>query len=306
MRVRTKVRNLCIRALTESLDVNTMVHIIRRMFQNYDINERTGFPESIPIPSQNAARQIVEDCVGAGRFLEFVGLLIEVDRNGVMGRAYRVRGLSNVIEEVVEMGYLFDPERRVFVENTVQQRTKNWGLLREGDEYLFTFLRMDIVGNSNLVRTYAGDAIARTYSDLRSIVQRVVESRNGRIWSWEGDGGVCAFHGAGASNPAMLCAMEILHEIYLYNLLDCTLMEPVMMRLAVHNGRCEYHEVFEDIKSDALRKLADIESRFTDSNSVTISKTAHSTLDAPVAAYLRGFQPDSRNSLYRYSLGFSR
>ncbi|HUX14561.1 MAG TPA: hypothetical protein VMW87_16150 [Spirochaetia bacterium] len=304
MRVRSKVRNLCIRALTGSLDTNTLVHLIRRMFQNYDLNERTGFPDSIPIPMQNAARQIVEDCINSGRFLEFVALLIEVDRNGIMGRAYRIRDLQDIIEEVVDLGFLYDAERRVFVEDAGQQRTKNWGLLREGDEYLFTFLRMDIVGNSNLVRSYEGDVIAHTYSDLRSIVQRIVENRNGRIWSWEGDGGVCAFHGAGASNPATLCAMEILHEIFLYNMLECPLMEPVMVRLAVHNGTCEYHEVFEEINAEVIKKLADIESRFTEPNSVTISKTAHSTLDAAITAYLRAFQPDARNSLYRYALEF--
>jgi len=304
MRVRNRLQNLCVRGLSQAMDVYTMSHLIRRMFPNYDLNERTGFPDSIPIPRKDAAAQIVEDCVNAGRMLEFVAMLIDVDRDGIMGRVYRVALLRTIVEEIVDEGYLYDAEKRRFVEDSVQQRTKNWGLLHEGDEYLFTFLRLDIVGNSTLVRSYSAEAIAQTYSDLRSIVQSIIEKRDGRVWSWEGDGGVCAFHGPGASNPASLCAMEILHELYLYNTLHCQLSEPLRVRIAVHNGNCEFHDAFEDIKSDVIKKLVDIESRFTDPYSVTISKTAHSTLDAAISGYLSGFQPDSRNSLYRYSLKF--
>jgi hypothetical protein len=83
-------------------------------------------------------------------------------------------------------------------------------------------------------------------------------------------------------------------------------MEPLRVRVAIHNGTCEYRETFEDMKSEVLKKLVDIESRFTLPNSITVSKTVHSTLDASISANLRQFQPDSRNSLYRYSLSFER
>ncbi len=288
------------------MDVYAMAHLIRRMFPNYDLNERTGFPDSIPIPRKDAARQIVEDCISSGRFLEFVAILMDIERDGIMGRTVRVSALRELVEEIFDSGYLYDADKRLFIENSVQQRTRNWGLLHEGEDYLFTFLRLDIVGNSTLVRAYSGDVIAQTYSDLRSIVQTIVERRNGRIWNWEGDGGVCAFHGPGASNPATLCAIEFLHELFLYNLLSSSLMEPLRVRVAIHNGTCEYRETFEDMKSEVLKKLVDIESRFTLPNSITVSKTVHSTLDASISANLRQFQPDSRNSLYRYSLSFER
>jgi hypothetical protein len=43
------------------------------------------------------------------------------------------------------------------------------------------------------VRKYPADVIEKTYEDLRLMVEGAIDKRNGRIWSWEGDGGLVAF-----------------------------------------------------------------------------------------------------------------
>ena len=56
MRVKAGVRTLAQRALCESMDVKTMVHLVRRLLPSYDLCERNGFPLAVPIPNRTAAR----------------------------------------------------------------------------------------------------------------------------------------------------------------------------------------------------------------------------------------------------------
>lgn len=302
MRIRTRLQNLCIRTLTQSMDVHTMLHLVRRIFGTYDLNERTGFPRSVPIPNREAARQIIVDCIEHDRFLDFLAILIEVDAKGMSGRRYRLPRLRDILEEVSEVGYRYDSDQRTFVEDVQTLTTRNWGILREGEEYLLTFLRIDIVGNSELVRTHDTDVIEQTYADLREIVQTVIELRNGRIWDWEGDGGVGAFFGDDASEKSTLCGMEIIHEIHLYNLLRCVLERPLQVRIAVHNGTCTYHHSFDKMKNEVVKKLVELESRYTLPNTVTVSKTAHASLAANVSAHLTPFDRDPNGVHFRYAL----
>lgn len=74
------------------------------------------------------------------------------------------------------------------------QKLPTGGVLRNGSDYVISMLRLDIVGNTELVRKYSKTLIESTYSDLRQIVEMASDRRNGRIWSWEGDGGIIAFY----------------------------------------------------------------------------------------------------------------
>jgi len=138
--------------------------------------------------------------------------------------------------------------------------------LREGLIYDFSFLRYDIVDSSGLVRRYPEKKIAQAYSDLKQIVAKIVVRREGRVWSWQGDGGLAAFYFENKNVQATLCGMEILLEMFMYNLLDCPFDKPVQIRLAAHTGPCPFLDRVEEIQSDTLRRLQIIESQFTESD----------------------------------------
>jgi class 3 adenylate cyclase len=178
--------------------------------------------------------------------------------------------------------------------------------LRELEEYIFTFLSIDIVGNSGLVRKYPDKMIQKTYSDLRKIVQDAVEKRNGRIWNWEGDGGLSAFYFSHKNNAASLSAMEIIHELFLYNLIRCRLDEPLRVRIAVHSGPSEFRYNFEDIKSDTIKNIEEIESKYTKPNSVTYSNNVYHMLDNILAEQLSPVKSDKDSSFFKYELKWEK
>lgn len=303
MRSRVNLPAMCARALSESMDIRTMTAVVREIIPNYDIHERTGFPPSIAIPSQDVARQIVSDVIQESRLLQLISSLIDMHELGRMGRRYPIPNIRAIVQEVLENGYLFDQENRMFVENPTVRKTRNWGALAPGHEYTIAFLRVDIVENSQLVRNYSASTIQKAYGALRDIVTVAVEKRNGRVWRWEGDGGLAAFFFNDKHQKATLAAMEIVHELHIYNLIGCPLSSPLAARIAVHSGPVDYTDSDESLKqSPTLSKLVEIEEQHTRPLSVTISSVVKVMLDSLLSSEFIPLSNDSQGMYFNYSL----
>ncbi|HQL83670.1 MAG TPA: hypothetical protein PK307_15820 [Spirochaetota bacterium] len=308
MQIPSSLVTLATKSLAESMDFNLMTHVAKDIIDGYDVFKRTGFRESMVIPQRDAARQIVQDIVKSGMFFYFVALLIQMQTSGYKGRIYNVSYLKDMVKLINDdCGYIYDVENKLFVENPSRRRTRNWGAFLEGRDYIVSFLRLDIVGNSQLVRKYPENLIHATYADLRKIVERAIDKRNGRIWNWEGDGGLVAFYFASKSLLATLSGMEIINELFVYNLLRCRLGEPVQVRVAVNTGLCEYTEDFEELmKNDSIKETVQIESKYTKPNSMTISNTVSSKLDASLLSGFDTVEVDARTKYYGYSINLEK
>ncbi len=280
-----------------------MVALARKIFPGYDLYARTGFPSSIPIPNKDAARQIVNDIVRADHYLDFVLLLIEIGDKGLMGRKYAVPYMREMLSGIFDMGYLYDSVNRVFVENPDRSISRNWGALKNGQEYAITFMRMDIAGNSIIVRENPAAAVHDTYNALRDIAQNAVIRRNGRIWGWDGDGGLAAFFFGNKNQSAVMAGREILHELFFYNRMELKLNKPFDIRLAVHSGPFEYTPDEEELKSsETIKRVLAIESGNTLPGTMTISPVVQLMLDAIASAGLESFMGKDHLEYFRYQL----
>lgn len=291
MKIPTSLVNLVIKSLSESMNVTTMQSLARMYLHNYDVYKKTGFPESIAIPGRDAARQIVTDINHEGYLLHFINTLYDMQNNGLMGKKYVISSIREIVNGVLDLGYIFDSHNKLFVEDSRIHKTKNWGILIDGADYLFTFLRLDIVGNTQLVKKYEKDLVKSVYSDIRLMFETGVHKFNGRIWNWEGDGGLAAFFFSNTNLAATLTGLQFINDLFLYNALECKLEEPVELRLAVHTGRCEYKDNEEGLlNNEIIRKTVAIESDHTKPNSITVSNAVYITLGKELGSI---FQPVS-------------
>jgi class 3 adenylate cyclase len=279
-----------------------MIHVARRLIQNYNLFKRTGFPTNISIPNKDAARQIVSDITERELFLDLIILLIKARDSGLKGRKYRIPYLRDIMIEINNAGLVYNKESGLFYEDPLIRKTKNWGVLRDHGVYVFTFLRLDIVGSSNLLRKYSEEIVKLTYKDLRSIVKRIVENRHGRIWQWEGDGVLVAFYLANRDNNAALSAMEIIHELYIYNILGSRMDEKLKVRIALDSGPCKFRHNFEDIESETLKRIESIESKSTRPNCVTFSSNVYMYLDHLITIQLKLIEGEPNPPYYYYEL----
>jgi hypothetical protein len=302
VKVSARLSNYLVQALAQSMTVDLMEQLAIRVLPDYDLHRRSGFPPNIPIPQRDAALQVVSDIVRHGQLRRFAEVLIDVDRNGVMGRTVSIHPLSKIILEIEKLGFVFKEEYGLFMEGVPALRTKSWGVLREGQVYEFSFLRMDIAGNSRLVRKYPKPEVLKAYGDLRSQFAGIVERREGRLWQWEGDGGIAAFYFGAKNVQAALAGMETLLELFMYNLLHRPFSGDLHLRLAVHTGPCTYLKSFEEIRSDTLRRLELIESQFAATDSLMISPGVYSDMGTKLESFFRPVQISKRNFLYQYRL----
>jgi len=304
MNIPSRMINLATKSLSQSMDVNMMTHLAKEIISGYDLYQRTGFRDSMVIPQRDAAKQIVTDISKTGMFFLFISLLIRVHTTGYRGRTYPISYLTDIIKMVHEdFGYIYDAENRIFVEDPSIRRTRNWGTFIEGRDYVLSFLRLDIVGSTQIVRKHPEHLVRAAYGDFRKIVERAIYKRNGRIWNWEGDGGLIAFYFANKSKLATLSGIEIINELFIYNAVQCRLGEPLNVRIAVNTGTIQYTQDSEELmKNDFIRETLQIESKYTKPNSMTITNTVSSKLNASL---LEGFEivtVDPRTKYYAYSI----
>lgn len=284
MLIKTRLRNMAVRALCESMTVKLMIDHTRELIANYDLHRRMRLRESISIPSANAAKQIVDDICQGQLFPAFVQLLIDTQYKGFKGRIYPIAHLSTIIHEFQSHGYIFDQANGMFIENSRIMKSINWGVLRAGEDYELTFLRFDIAGNSRIVRANAAKKVQKAYQDFYTIVGNAVDRRNGRLWNLEGDGGLAAFAFSLKDTAAALSAVECLHELFLYNRTRCALSGPLAVRFALHSGRHVYSADMESLKkSDPVKEILDIEARFTRPGSCTASNKVLIATDRRIA-----------------------
>ena len=307
MRITKSIINLTTRALSESMDTRSMTHLARDLMGSYNLYERIGLPESLPIAGRIAAAQIMTDIVEQNLFLTLIQKLIDIQYNGYMGKQYTITNLREIIQSISEQGFLFEREHRIFVEDPRVRRTPNWGTLREGEEYLFSFIQLDVAGSSELVRNYPQETVQETYRDLRTIVRNAIDKRNGRTWSINGDGMLIAFHFGDKNLLATLSAMEIVHELFIYNRTGCRLSEPIEVRIAVHSGTCEYSENMEEIKnSETIKRVTEMEGNYTKPGTATISHVVLVTLDTSIAGQFQPIATQGRTEYYSYEIRWEK
>ncbi len=307
MQISTNMVSLVTKAIAESLDLHMIQFIAEQTIHNYDFHRQTGISNTINIPRAVAAKQFVRDARKEGLFLKLIQTLVDIHTSGYMGKNYPVKHLRPVIIELKNMGIIYDQTNRVFVEDSGIRRTKNWGTILPGEEHTFALLRLDIVGNSKLVREYPEEIIKKTYTDLRKIVQDATDKREGRIWSWEGDGGLIAFFFSNKNLYASLAGMDIINRLFVYNHTNCRLNKPLEVRIAVHSGIMEYVNNEEDLKSvDLVKKVVNIEANYTKPNTLTVSDMAMTVFGKHMLDQFSPTRGESSKTYYSYSVNWER
>jgi len=299
MKIKSANTTSCKKSLQVSLSVEMMVHFAKLVYPNYDFYKRTGFKEGMPIPSDFAAGRIVMDLVNDGYYVDFVEALIQAATKGYKGQIYKLSGLDGVAAGLIAEGYTYDKVTGQFLENQTERISPNWGRLQEDHERKMTVLRLDIAGNSELVRDNPQAKIKKAYSDIRDIITRAVNSRIGRLWSWEGDGALAAFCFGPMEKMAVYAGMDILHELFFYNRLRNPLDRPINTRLSAHIGQVRYsNREWERLQNDTVKEAMVLES-LAANNTLCVSFNMYIAIDQNI---LNLFGPEKTGRGHKYRL----
>jgi len=292
------------KSLAESIDFRSMIHLAREILPNYDIYKRKNVTESIAITRMEASEQIITDMYEQNLLMQFLSILLSIQTKGLMGRKYKISGINILMKNIHDLGFIYDSETYMLLEHPKYRISRNWGVLQEGSEYVISLVWIDIVDYSKIIKKYGSENFQQTYDNFLQIVRNAVERRNGRIWSIEGDGILCAFHFYNKGKLAVLCALDILHSLIDYNLFTNKLDSSLYVRLSIHGGTCIYHDSREEMtKSDTIKECISYQN-IAKKSEITASKNFVSMLDSNLAQLFKPVSDRPAPDNYIYSIGW--
>jgi class 3 adenylate cyclase len=303
MRVKESMLNNVVKGLSRSMTQKEMIHLVRRLVPDYDLHKKMGISPNNAVPHGDGARQIARDMRDMDYFPDLVSLMAQAETKGIHGRKYHFPRLGHVIQLMAEEGVIYNRETESFIEDSRRSISNNWGVLREGQSCTFSILKLDLVKNTEMVRQNDLDAVKRTFDHIREDITEIVNLRLGRVWSWEGDGAICAFYYGTRNEQAVYSALEILHRIFLFNHFSNKLDRPVQLRQAITTGPLEFSQIPGKLTNSEIIKAAGrLEEDFTDPDSITVTQSVYSDLPDDALCGFEGINLKGKEQLYNYRL----
>jgi hypothetical protein len=254
--------------------------------KNFDLYSLTGYPATAIIPKRDAARQIVAYFNKTNRLVSLLNEYIQSSIHGFKGEKVVFNNFKQILQEMSECGYKYSQEHDqvVIIEKT--SKRSDWGFLEDGYSYNFCFVSVDICGNTKLVRKYDINLIQNTYLEFIKLITEIIIKREGRIWVWEGDGGLLVFHIKDSINQAIYSSIDILSSLPAFNATKNYLDENLEIRIAINAGKTEYKKDTRTIQSDAIKEVKIIEKSYTAPMTISITLKTYQYIDSIIKKYL--------------------
>lgn len=267
-----------IELISKNLKFSEIETIGRYFFRDYSSHKINNIPETHTISSLYSAKTLVNFCVEKNKLEELVKFIIELNGNLLNGNVIVLNGLENFLYSLLRTGYYYDFKKKKLIAVTGDENLSNWGILVNGREYEIIIASIDICKSTELVKKYRQSVIEKIYLSFFDFITKKINSYNGRIWSWAGDGGIIAFRKENGINKTIYCLMEILFTLPVFNL-SIPIDEYISIRIASHMGKIKFNTETEKIVSDVINLACHIEKKVSSPNSIIITKDIFSKLD---------------------------
>ncbi len=267
--------------ILESLNTEQMETLGKDIDPKYNPSKMAKLPLGARLRDRKQASKIlVEFAIEKQAGHQLVIDFIESNGKTVAGKKVEIADIEGFLARLTNFGLVYNREKGKLEEFDGNMGTlSNWGILKEGETYELAIMSIDIAGNSILQEKYEKADIENNYKKFMEHIKLYLERFKGKIWSWAGDGGLCAFYLDNKAQDAVKCAFGILCGMPLFNIHDNTLGEPLNIRIAIDRGNAAYKHDKGNIYSETINWVAHLEKKGTDTNSISISLEVYEALD---------------------------
>jgi class 3 adenylate cyclase len=251
--------------------------------RGYDLHSVAGTDAKVSMSALNAAKVLVEDAEKRDRVRDLFAFMIELDGTTLNSKVVKLEGLENLLHRLSRTGQYYDFTKRKFVDTEDQFKLLNWGALRDGREYPFSIASVDICQNSELVKKHTTKIMEKVYYRLWEFLRTKLDHWDGRIWSWAGDGGICAFRGEDSAADAVSCCLEILATLPVFNMQpEKVIKDEICLRIGLDFGPVKFFADTGRIVSDVINYAAHLEKKGTNPRNLSVSDAVHARLPPPM------------------------
>jgi hypothetical protein len=118
----------------------------------------------------------------------------------------------------------------------------DWSRLREGEEYTFSLLFIELDGSEGLELRFGAANLTEALASFRAYVERSAAPFGGRTWIWSRFGGIVLFPFDGRREQAAPCGLSMTLYKYLYDIEESRFPHFVSWRMAAHLGEIAWRE----------------------------------------------------------------
>lgn len=133
------------------------------------------------------------------------------------------------------------------------------------------FLKVDVAEHSRIVKHHKTALVNETFDNFKSLVCKEVEAREGEVWGWQGDGGLCVFSDSDCEDRATLSAAAILTGMQVFNIEQNSLPVVLDICIAIHTGYVTVKGDKGSIHSEVINFVSNLEDSAVEKNTICIS-----------------------------------
>jgi len=274
-----RFKELLIDSLSNSLSARMCNKLGERLEPLFNIHKISGISEKITMQPRNMAKNFVDYFFSKNKEFALVNELIKVSNHGIDGYSINVYNVNVLLKELQKLGYFFDKAHDQLVLIDHNSILPDWGILEDNKEYSICLVSVDIVKNSKIVREDNPRLIKETFKSFHNFINAKITNRDGRLWIWEGDGGIIAFYGDDAVNRAVFSVLDFYLSLPVFNAVFNKIKTAIVPRIAVHFGKVLFKKDIFLIKSDAIDTVREIEKNYTKAGEFLLTNIVHISLN---------------------------
>ncbi len=298
---KSRFKKIFTECISNSVDTRMLGKIIRKFDPHFDFSKITGISDKMVLQSGDAANISVDYYFNTENFNKYITEVINANYFGVDGYETPIYNITGLLYELFKLGYIYDKSLRKIILTDRNNSLLNWGILDEGEEYSFCFASIDIVENSRIVRQNKGINISETYKAFHDLLKIKVIKRDGRIWTWEGDGGLIAFYGEDAINMAVFAVLDFFLDIPFYNAVYNKLSNEIRFRAAIHPGKAIFRNNINLIQSKAIERVKEYEKNYAIPANLVISRLAMQSINPSLQSFFKPIDNIEDSSIYYFN-----
>jgi len=295
---KTRFKKILTECIANSLDVRMINKIGQKIEPQFDFNKITGISDKMAVQSMDAANIFVDYFFNSGNPTKLINEIINANFFGIDGYESPIYNITKLLDELLRLGYIYDKSLKKIIFKDKDSTLLNWGILDEGEEYSFCFVAIDIVESSKIVRKNRGANITETYKSFHDLLKLKVIKRDGRVWSWEGDGGLIAFYGDDAIKRAVFAILDFFFNLHFYNSVYNKLNNEIRFRAAIHPGKAIFRHEVNKIQSQAIDRVKEMEKNFASPANLVISKLAMQSLNPTLQSFFKPIDNNENSNIY--------
>lgn len=279
MIIKSRFKKILIESISASFDPKLINHLGREVESGFDLKKISGLSYGLTLQPLDASKIIVDYFLKKNQAKQLIRELLNAVYHGLNGRTISMSTINKILIELEKINYYYDKKQKLIIDKSGNQ-SNDWGFLEENNEYSFCFASIDVVKNSVITRLNKSNTVSSIYKQLHSLVENKVHQRNGRVWNWEGDGGIIAFYGENAVERTTIAMFDSILSMPVFNAIQNKLYFEIKIRIAIHPGKAVYKKNIKTIKSEALKTTQMLEKKYTPPGSLCISNVGWKSLDS--------------------------